>query len=169
MRTSKGQASLHTSVHTLSVCASVDVGTRATEPKAAPREQFTALKSTTCAMIAAKTTRRHCQATPEAQLASPRSQRLNAFDLSPALLSGTTHMMNMSAAAPVSAPAAASATAPSKTAMMFMRASSKAQQDKGKDLSVSIENLKAELSGLQWHAIARFNAACCGWASSCGQ
>jgi hypothetical protein len=32
--------------------------------------------------------------------------------------------------------------------MMFMRASSKAQQDKGKDLSVSIENLKAELSGL---------------------
>lgn len=57
--------------------------------------------------------------------------------------------MNMSAAAPVSAPAAASATAPSKTAMMFMRASSKAQQDKGKDLSVSIENLKAELSGLQ--------------------
>ena len=53
--------------------------------------------------------------------------------------------------------------------MMFMRASSKAQQDKGKDLSVSIENLKAELSGLQWHSIARFNAACCGWASSCGQ
>jgi hypothetical protein len=54
----------------------------------------------------------------------------------------------MSATVPVGTPASASAASiPSKAAMLFMRASSKAQQDKGKDLSVSIESLKAELAG----------------------
>jgi hypothetical protein len=32
--------------------------------------------------------------------------------------------------------------------MMFMRASSKVQQDKSKDLAVSVESIKAQLSGL---------------------
>jgi hypothetical protein len=43
---------------------------------------------------------------------------------------------------------ASAATAPSKAAMMFMRASHKVQQDKGKDLSASIESIKAELAGI---------------------
>jgi hypothetical protein len=60
----------------------------------------------------------------------------------------------MSATAPaVTAPVvtfagASASSVPSKAAMMFMRASNKAQQDKGKDLSVSIDSVKAELAGL---------------------
>jgi hypothetical protein len=57
----------------------------------------------------------------------------------------------MSATAPMNSPNAtpiATAAVPSKTAMMFMRASSKVQQDKSKDLAVSVESIKAQLSGL---------------------
>jgi hypothetical protein len=60
----------------------------------------------------------------------------------------------MSAAAPVgSTPASSTATAgASKAAMMFFRASNKVQQDKSKDLVVSIESVKAELSG-NWFGV----------------
>ena len=54
----------------------------------------------------------------------------------------------MSAAVPVSTSASSTATSgASKAAMMFFRASNKVQQDKSKDLVVSIESIKAELSG----------------------
>jgi hypothetical protein len=66
----------------------------------------------------------------------------------------------MSATAPVNAGASASATSgPSKAAMMFMRASNKAQQDKGKDLSVSLDSIKAELAGFWARASGFYFAA----------
>jgi hypothetical protein len=61
----------------------------------------------------------------------------------------------MSAAAPGNSPTAMPAAAvPSKAAMMFMRASNKVQQDKGKDLVVSIESIRAELSGFGFRVFA---------------
>jgi hypothetical protein len=80
-------------------------------------------------------------------------------------LAGPAQSTDMSAAAPMNSPNAApiaTAAAPSKAAMMFMRASSKVQQDKSKDLAVSVESIKAQLSGLGFRGMLPRTSHNCG-------